>query len=99
MALRKFTDRSGCVWNVWNVQPTVSELSLEESLRQGWLCFQRLEGGERFRLPLSDAPAAWEELPTERLDLLRRVARLSPTTGPMRRVEPPSGSQEDDARA
>ena len=99
MALRKFTDRSGCDWNVWNVQPATAAHTVQEPLREGWLCFQRPDGGERYRLPLSDAPPAWEELPPERLDLLRRVALLSPTTGPMRQVPPPERETEDDARA
>ena len=99
MALRKFTDRSGCVWNVWNVQPMAAAHTVQGPLREGWLCFQRPDGGERYRLPLSDAPPAWDELPPERLDLLRRVASLSPTTGPMRQVPSPKRETEDDARA
>ena len=98
MALRRFTDRSGCVWNVWNVQPATLAHGVQEPLREGWLCFQRAEGGERYRLPLSDAPPGWEELPPERLDLLRRVALLSPTTGPMRQVPSPERETEDEAR-
>lgn len=99
MALRRFTDRSGCVWNVWNVKPVALAHAVQEPLREGWLCFQRPEGGERYRLALSDAPPAWEELPPERLDLLRRVALLSPTTGSMRVVPSPERETEDEARA
>lgn len=99
MALREFTDRSGCVWNAWNVQPPASANAVQEPLREGWLCFQRREGGERYRLPLSDVPPVWEELPPERLDLLRRVALLSPTTGPMRQVPSPERETEDEARS
>src|SRR5215216_3474468 len=98
MALRKFSDRSGVAWNVWNVQAPALEHSVQEQLREGWLCFQRPEGGDRYRLPMSDVPPAWEELPTERLDLLRRMAVLSPPTGPMRRVPSPERQTEDAAR-
>jgi len=98
MALRKYSDRSGCDWNVWNVQPPASENSVQEPLREGWLCFQRTDGGDRYRLPMSDAPPAWEGLSAERLDLLRRMAALSPSTGPMRRVPSPERESEDQVR-
>jgi hypothetical protein len=99
MALRRFTDRSGCVWNVWSVQRAKLALAVQEPLREGWLCFQRPEGGERYRLPLSDVPPVWEDLPPERLDLLRRVALLSPATGPQRQVRSPERETEDESGA
>ncbi|HKH94572.1 MAG TPA: hypothetical protein VKA54_22385 [Gemmatimonadaceae bacterium] len=98
MALRSFSDLTGSVWNVWNVQAPAFERSVQEPLREGWLCFQRPEGGDRYRLPMSDAPPAWEQLPAERLDLLRRMAVMSPPTGPMRRVPSPERATEDEAR-
>lgn len=70
---------------MWTVEPTALG-RVDGPLRDGWLCFQRAEGGERLRMPRGDAPPAWEELPDERLDLLRRVAVLAPQTGPMQRV-------------
>src|SRR5258705_12893673 len=98
MSLRRYSDRSGHDWNVWNVQPPASGHSVQEPLREGWLCFQRPDGGDRYRLPMSDVPPAWEELPAERLDLLRRMAALGPPTGPMRRVPSPEREAEDEAR-
>ena len=98
MALRKFSDRSGCVWNVWNVERPSFGASVQEHLREGWLCFQQADGGERYRIPLGDVPPVWEELPPERLDLIRRIAVLSPATGPMRRVPSPERRTEDAAR-
>jgi hypothetical protein len=94
MALRRYSDRSGRDWNVWNVQPPGPE-HVQESLREGWLCFQCADGGDRYRLPMSEVPHTWEELPAERLDLLRRVAALSPSTGPMRRVSAPGQTPDD----
>jgi len=94
MALRRYSDRSGRDWNVWSVQPGASD-HVQDSLRDGWLCFQCADGGDRFRVPMSDVPAAWEELPVERLDLLRRVAALGPTTEPMRRVSLPEREPDD----
>ena len=95
MALRRYSDRSGRDWDVWNVQPPASE-HVQEPLREGWLCFQCPNGGDRYRLPMSEVPPTWEELPVERLDLLRRVAALSPSTGPMRRVPAPEEPSDDD---
>lgn len=78
MPLRTFTDRQGVEWRVWSVTPEPNAaLTLDEEYRAGWLCFERMDGGERRRLALSDVPAAWDALPEERLDLLRRVALLS----------------------
>ncbi|HEX7980639.1 MAG TPA: hypothetical protein VF461_18695 [Gemmatimonadaceae bacterium] len=75
MALRRYSDLSGRDWDVWNVQPPASE-HVQAQLREGWLCFQPCDGGARYRLPMSDVPPAWEELPVERLELLRRVAAV-----------------------
>lgn len=99
MALRKYSDRSGRDWNVWSVQPPASAHSVQESLRDGWLCFQRADGGDRYRLPMSDVPPAWEELSSDRLELLGRMAALGPSTEPMRRVPSRERASEDEARA
>jgi hypothetical protein len=76
MAVRVFTDREGNEWNVWNVQPTSSTAGLEERFRNGWLCFERLDGSSRARLPVDEIPPGWEELPDHRLDLLRQTAEV-----------------------
>ena len=94
MALRRYSDRSGRDWNVWNVQPPASE-HVQEPLREGWLCFQRPTGGNRYRLPMSEVPPTWEELPAERLDLLRRVAALGQPSQPMRRVPSAEGESHE----
>ena len=77
MAVRVFTDRSGQRWNVWRVQPTSSTAGLQERFRNGWLCFECEGGASRARLPLDDAPAGWETLPDERLELLCRLAEVA----------------------
>lgn len=82
MALRTFADRSGCTWNVWNVQPSMTQPVIEDSLKAGWLCFQRASGGERVRLRMCDVPPTWEELGDDRLDLLRRVAETESRENP-----------------
>lgn len=75
MALRSFQDREGHEWRVWSVVPAaIAAPTLDEEFRGGWLCFERIGGGGRCRLTQSEAPAGWESLPDERLDLLRRVA-------------------------
>lgn len=99
MALRTFADRSGCTWNVWNVQPSLAQPVIEDSLRGGWLCFQRSDGGERFRLRMTDVPPAWEQLGDERLDLLRRVAESDAREHPdTARISDESVLSENSAR-
>jgi len=81
MPLRSFEDREGNEWRVWSVVPSAhAAVTLDEEFRGGWLCFERVAGGERYRLTLSEAPAGWELLPDERLDLLRRVAQPVPVS-------------------
>ena len=75
MALRVFRSGDGQEWNVWHVRPTTGDDSpLNSRFREGWLCFKRVDGEERSRMPIGEAPADWESLSDERLDLLRRVA-------------------------
>ena len=59
-------------WNAWNVIPNGFGAGYQERFRDGWICFERVNGGGRCRLPLRDVPAGWEALPDDRLDLLRR---------------------------
>jgi hypothetical protein len=77
MAVRVFTDRAGHRWSVWRVKPTSSTAGLLERFQNGWLCFERDDGQGRARLPLADAPAGWEKLPDERLELLGRLAEVA----------------------
>ena len=77
MAVRVFTDRDGHQWSVWRVQPTSITAGLQERFQGGWLCFEREDGGARARLPLDEAPPAWEQLPDDRLALLSRVAEVA----------------------
>lgn len=79
MALRVFADRDGIEWNVWLVQPGASGNHFQERFREGWVCFERVDGEGRCRLPLDQVPPGWESMPDDRLDLLRRVAEDSTT--------------------
>jgi hypothetical protein len=76
LALRVFTDRDGYEWQVWNVEVSSGQMGVRVDLRQGWLCFERVKGGDRCRLALAEAPPAWEQLPDEVLDRLRRAAAV-----------------------
>jgi hypothetical protein len=101
MAVRVFTDREGKEWNVWRVQPTSSTAGLQQRFQGGWLCFERLDGSSRARLPLEDAPPAWEELPDHRLEVLCRKAEVASRR---RGVTPPESHRaqegdEDTARS
>lgn len=94
MALRVFTDREGVEWNVWHVRPTSTEgSSLHTRFRNGWVCFQRADGTERYRMPIDEVPPGWEVLPDDRLDLLRRVAAQ-----PAERDLPNTGQEAQHAR-
>ena len=73
MALRTFVDRDGQTWRVWNVQPSAGGRTVRPGFQEGWLCFEREDGSDRCRLPGTDVPADWLDLPDERLDLLRRL--------------------------
>jgi hypothetical protein len=77
MALRVFADRDGQEWNAWRVRPTTGSQSLHERFREGWICFETVNGTGRCRLPLDEVPPGWDQLPDDRLDLLRRVAQIS----------------------
>ena len=77
MALRIFADRDGRQWRVWSVSPTAGGRAVQPILQDGWLCFERLDGACRCRLSVQSAPTDWEELPDDRLDLLRRMADLA----------------------
>jgi hypothetical protein len=65
------------------VADSVSFSTLDELYRDGWLCFERVDGSDRRRLSMSHAPAGWETLADERLDQLRRQAEPA-----MRRTVP-----------
>jgi hypothetical protein len=72
MALRVYRDPAGDEWRVWRVLPdTASFATLDANYREGWLCFERMDGTDRRRLSIGLAPAAWETMPDSRLDELR----------------------------
>lgn len=75
MALRVFRGGDGREWNVWHVRPTMGDESpLNSRFRDGWLCFKQVDGDERCRMPIAEAPADWATLSDEQLELLRRVS-------------------------
>jgi hypothetical protein len=77
VALRIFADRDGQQWRVWRVQPISRGISVRAEFREGWLCFEQLDGSCRCRLSVTIAPTDWETLPDDRLDLLRRMAHTA----------------------
>jgi hypothetical protein len=86
MALRTYTDPDGVEWRVWRVTPdSISFSTLGEAYRDGWLCFERVDGADRRRLSMAQAPTDWDDLTDDRLDALRRSAdpamRRSNSTG------------------
>ena len=85
MALRSFLSRDGTTWTVWQVRAD-SPTSVPGTPTE-WIAFQNADGTERRRL--LDAPPGWDELPDDRLDLLRRMAE--PVTLLASRHSPPAG--------
>jgi hypothetical protein len=81
MALRSYTDGDGNEWRVWPVTPSTGASTLGKSYQGGWLCFERIDGSDRRRLSLAQAPPAWEELPDDRLHLLCRSAEPAARRG------------------
>ena len=68
---------------------------INPGFEKGWLTFESSEGTLRRLAPI---PSGWEEVGTERLDLLCRAARDVPRhTGPFRRVTLPDEAAERDA--
>ncbi len=81
MALRIYRDPEGGEWRVWRVIPeAISFSTLDESYRQGWLCFERVDGTERRRLSMTKVPEGWDELADGRLDGLRLTGELAQRT-------------------
>jgi hypothetical protein len=82
MALREFTDRTGCRWRVWDIRPedmptaTRAEDHLQ-SIMHGWLAFEPDGGGDKWRL--SPIPANWDRATEEELE--RMLERADPVRG------------------
>jgi hypothetical protein len=91
MPSKDFTDASGMGWRVWNTVP-VSGAVINPGFEKGWLTFESDAGALRRLAPI---PAAWEQLPLNRLiDLLNLANEVPRHTGPIRRVARP-GSEAD----
>jgi hypothetical protein len=91
-----FNDAQGVRWRVWHVETPSSRAHLmNESFRNGWLVFEREDGGERRRL--SQVPDDWASLPSARLVRLCEVATLvRPTpTGPQSAIRLPGDPPRD----
>lgn len=79
MALRTFLAGDGTRWSVWRVEPEA--VGTQPRALTAWLAFVDERGAECRRL--FEIPTNWESLPTERLDLLRRMAEPASSRGPM----------------
>lgn len=79
MGLVTFRDVQGIWWRVWHVETPASRAHLmNESFRNGWLVFEREDGGERRRL--AQVPEDWASLPMARLiDLCQLATPVRPT--------------------
>jgi hypothetical protein len=89
MALRTFVASDGKTWTAWLVQS--SGIPVPGTPAE-WLAFQNEDASERRRLLA--IPEGWEDLPDERLDLVRRMAE--PVKGWAARHTPPGGIDQHD---
>jgi hypothetical protein len=87
MALRSFVSRDGTTWTAWEVRAE-SPTNIPGTPAE-WIAFQSADGIERRRL--LEVPEGWDQLPDDRLDLLRRMAE--PVTLLANRHSPPGGVQ------
>jgi len=90
MALRTFVASDGSTWTAWLVQ--TSGLAGIPGSPTDWLAFQNEDSTERRRL--LEVPDGWDQLPDDRLDLLRRMAE--PVRGWASRHTPPGGINQHD---
>ena len=79
MALREFTDRTGCRWRVWDIRPEEMHAATRaedhlQSVIHGWLAFEPAGGGEKRRL--SPIPGRWETATEAELE--RMLERAEP---------------------
>jgi hypothetical protein len=79
MALREFTDRTGCRWRVWDIRPEQMPAAARaedhlQNVIHGWLAFEPAGGGQKRRL--SPIPARWEKATEEELE--RMLERADP---------------------
>jgi hypothetical protein len=73
--MREFRNRSES-WRVWSVSPQSEQgHQLAEEHREGWLCFEDVDSGRRWRLSVSQAPTDWDTLSDIRLRQLLSMAR------------------------
>ncbi|HUF26497.1 MAG TPA: hypothetical protein VMM18_05885 [Gemmatimonadaceae bacterium] len=94
MALREFNDREGAAWRVWDITPETTHPAtrIEDYLQgfiDGWLVFEKVDGGEKRRLyPL---PARWYDASDEQLERMCMGADpVRPPPGGTRRDAPPA---------
>jgi hypothetical protein len=92
MAYRVFASPDGTVWQVWEIPALRDEpVTLDprdESLRQGWLCFESATEKRR----LAPVPERWIDRSEQQLWLYCRVAdpvRPYPLPAAERGAEPP----------
>ena len=98
--MREFRVRSE-QWQVWQVaRSTTAPLLFVNEFHDGWLCFEEVVKGDRWRLPAAQAPSDWAELSDIRLRQLLHAARGAKPTGvTTRTVSQRRRELEDEARS
>jgi hypothetical protein len=96
MALREFTDRTGCRWRVWDIRPEQMHAATRaedhlQSVIHGWLAFEPAGGGEKRRL--SPIPGRWENASEAELERMLERAEPVRDTGAGARETAPSARE------
>jgi hypothetical protein len=92
MALREFTDRTGCRWRVWDIRPEQMPAAARaedhlQNVIHGWLAFEPAGGGQKRRL--SPIPARWENATEAELErMLERADAAHNESSPIRGEAP-----------
>jgi hypothetical protein len=74
MALREFTDETGCTWRVWDTMPSRAEY-VQADRAGGWLTF----AADHEKRRLAPVPTEWGALPeAELLAMLRTATPVVP---------------------
>lgn len=94
MPTRQFRDARGVHWRVWSTKPA-NVATLTPDFKGGWLTFESAAELRR----LAPIPPDWEEVSSNRLDLMCRAARVVPRhTGPMPRARREDADEEESPR-
>jgi hypothetical protein len=95
LAYRVFASPDGVIWRAWDVpgSPDIAAGTMEQTLRDGWLCFESDQEKRR----LAPVPDRWSERSEEQLWLYCRIAEPARTVGLAPAGKPPREANADES--